>query len=289
MSKLRLITYNYLDVSEITSSPTMNRLQTLKSYDRGRNAQTNPAGGTLSIDTIMGSPAPVTAVVIGRHNLPIGVGVRFRLFDVPSTAGTEVYDSGTIIITAETAGSDKLGWGTDFSWGSVVWGADGLAEEFAPRANFVHWIPEINQVDTQSIQAVQVQIYYADYDVEIGRIIIGEYIEPTYNISYGHGLSWQENTKQFRREGNTLRSNITLPSRRLEFSLNTINEADRAVLQAGLRNVGLRRDLFISLFPTDIDVSKTKDYSGIVKLTKIPVTSEYTYLYYKSKYVMEEV
>lgn len=293
MDKLRLITYNYTDISELTTTPSAatTSLQNLKTSDSGSFTKTNmtTAGGTSTIDMIMGSAAPVTAVIIGRHNFPIGLTLRIKLYDVASTGGTPVYDSDNITIDILTAGSDKLRWGTDFNWGEQVWGADTLSEAFAPKANYVHWIPEIDQINTQVVLAVQIQISFPDSIIEIGRLIVGEYIQPTYTISYGHGLSWQESTKQFRKDGNTLRSNIASPSRKLEFALNTIDADDRATLQAGLRNVGLRRDLFISLFPDNIDLDKTKDYSGIVKLTKIPIIAEFTNLYYKSKYVMEEV
>ena len=286
MSKLRLVTYNYTDVSELSSTPTTTSTQNLKTYNNAKVAELNTAqnGGTVNITMEMGSAAPVTVVILGRHNFPIGTTLRIKLSDSIEV----VHDSGNILIDETTAGSDVIPWGA-FTWGSVVWVADTLSEEFAPSANFVYWVPEVDQINTQEVLKVDIQISFPDFIIEIGRLIVGEYIQPTYTISYGHGLSWQENTKQFRKAGNTLRSNVALPSRKLEFSLNTINEEDRAVLQYGLRNVGLRRDLFISLFPTDIDLNKTKDYSGIVKLTKIPSMIEHTSLYYKSKYVMEEV
>lgn len=287
LNKLRLITYNYVDVSDLSSTPARDRTQNLKSYDRGKTARidTSTSGGSFNIEMVMGSVAPVTGIVIGRHNFPIGLELRIKLYN---NIGVEVHDSGSIIIDSLTAGSDKIPWG-EFTWGSVVWGADRLAEEFAPKANYVYWVPEIDQVDTQEILSVQIHISYPDAIIEIGRLIVGEYIQPTFTMSYGHNLSWQENTKQYRKDGNTLRSNIALPVRKLEFALNTINAEDRATLQDGMRRVGLRRDLFISLFPNDNDLAKTRDYSGIVKLTKIPITTEFTNLYYKSKYVMEEV
>ena len=287
MNKMRLVTNNYTNISELESTPITNTVQNLKTYNNAKVAEADTAqnGGTANITMTMGSIAPVTVVVLGRHNFPIGTTIRIKLLD---NLGATVHDSTNITIDGTTAGSDILGWGT-FTWGSVVWGADNLSEEFAPSANFVYWVPEIDQINTQEILSVDIQISYPDFILKIGRLIVGEYIQPTYTISYGHGLSWQENTKQYRNDGNTLRSNIALPSRKLEFSLNTINEEDRAVLQKGLRNIGLRKDLFVSLFPEDIDLNKTKDYSGIMKLTRIPSMSEYANLYYKSKYVMEEV
>ena len=68
-----------------------------------------------------------------------------------------------------------------------------------------------------------------------------------------------------------------------------MTETDRTTIQNALRKVGLRKDFFISLFPEDVDNEKIVDYSGIVKLTKVPRYTEYAPKYYKSKYIMEEV
>jgi len=86
-----------------------------------------------------------------------------------------------------------------------------------------------------------------------------------------------------------LRSDNSIPYRKFEFNIGTITEADRILLQHELRNAGLRRDLFISLFPEDVSLEKKSDYSGIVKMTKVPKFTEFAQNYYKAKYIMEEV
>jgi|GEM_PF-2019173 len=124
---------------------------------------------------------------------------------------------------------------------------------------------------------------------EIGRIFLGKYIEVPYNIELGHNLSWEEDTKQYRSDGGTLRSNIEVPYRKVNFILSAVPEYRRAELQHGFRNVGMRRDFFMSLFPENANENKNIDYSGVVKLIKAPKYAEFANNYFTSKYVMEEI
>ena len=50
-----------------------------------------------------------------------------------------------------------------------------------------------------------------------------------------------------------------------------------------------RDDFFISLFPNSCNKTRELDYSGIVKLTKIPKYTEYAQNYYSAKYIVEEI
>ena len=198
-----------------------------------------------------------------------------------------IWDSGTLNVTSDTLGSSVWEWGS-FLWGIEAWGSDRETEEFSPPSNLVYWIP----TPQLNIRGFKIELYKAGSSAsyfEIGRLLIGKYIEPTYNIGYGHSLAWEETTKQYRTESGSLRSDVSVPYRRFEFNLGTITEADRVLLQNELRNVGLRRDLFISLFPEDASLEKQIDYSGIVKMVKIPKFTEFAQNYYKSKYIMEEV
>ena len=197
------------------------------------------------------------------------------------------WDSGIINITTETEGSSLWEWGS-FLWGVEAWGADVVTAEFSPPSNIVEWIPTVQT----GIRGFRIDLYTAGGTVsyfELGRIMVGKYIQPTYNIGYGHSLTWEETTKQYRTDAGSLRSDISIPYRKFEFNLGTITEADRILLQHELRNAGLRRDLFVSLFPEDASLDKKIDYSGIVKMTKLPRFTEFAQNYYKAKYTMEEV
>lgn len=124
---------------------------------------------------------------------------------------------------------------------------------------------------------------------EIGRVYLGEYIEPSYNISLNHAISWPENTSQYRANSGTLRSDIVTSNRAFEFDLKTIPEVDKEPLHKKLITKGLREDFYISMFPEDTSEDKIIDYSGLVKFTQVPKYTEFISGYYKSKYIMEEI
>ena len=124
---------------------------------------------------------------------------------------------------------------------------------------------------------------------EVCRLYLGPYLEPAYNLSAGHGVSWSENTTQYRTTSGTLRSDIVTTNKAFQFSLVTIPESDRVVLHKQLITKGLSEDFYISMFPEDTNSTKEIDYSGMVKLTKMPKYTNYINSYYKSNFVMEEV
>ena len=124
---------------------------------------------------------------------------------------------------------------------------------------------------------------------EVGKVFLGPYIEPLYNLSPGHTISWEENTTQYRPSSGTLKADLVTSNKAFEFSLVTIPESDRVALHKQLVNKGLSEDFYISMFPNNASNAKEVDYSGIVKLTKMPKYTNYINSYYKSNFVMEEV
>jgi hypothetical protein len=236
----------------------------------------------------------ISAFILGRHNLPINTRYRFRLYNNSTFTEPTLYDSldtQEYKITDIQKGSKLIAWG-DFIWGDVIWAADeAVTSEFAPPANLEFWF---NPAENGAL-SYKLDLYKGWFEpaivtqFEIGRLFIGDYIEPTYNFSYGHGMQWQENTKQYRTESGTLRSDTAVPYREFSFELKTITESDRVLLQHQFRDVGLRKDFYMSMFSTDTHLEKQKDYSAIVKITKVPKFTEFITEYYNSKYTMEEI
>ena len=208
-------------------------------------------------------------------------------FDGEILPNFQLWTSGIKDITTETVGSSLWEWGY-FAWGLEGWGTDRVRQAYTPPAHIVEWITDC----IPQVRGFKIDIFLSEGSssyFEFGRLIVGNYIQPTFNIGFGHSLSWEENTKQYRTDAGTLRSDISVPYRKLDFNIGTINETDRILLQHELRNVGMRKDLFVSLFPEDSSNDKKIDYSGIFKITKVPTFTEFAQNYYKSKYSMEEV
>lgn len=120
---------------------------------------------------------------------------------------------------------------------------------------------------------------------------MGKYISTKLNISKNHSISWKENTQQYRTDSGTLRSDIFSPRKVIEFSLDTMDESDRSLIQEDLYTVGMQKEFYIDLFPlaSGNSLYKKIDYRGIVKLTRVPKYTEFSNNFYKSTYIVEEV
>ena len=174
---------------------------------------------------------------------------------------TQIYDSGTVATySAETLGS--LDFGID-PLGSGVF--DGfLGQKFSTvyfnRVLALSGIVTINDAGNS-----------AGY-VEASRLFGGEYTEFTYNPT-GINLSWAEMTEQSRAEGGSLRSDGSIAFRELDINLEWVDKNQRAQLMDMFRYAGLRKDYFISVFPT-AGAEKERDYTMLAKLTKMPKLEE---------------
>ena len=323
MHKIRIVAQNFADTGQITATPDLaTNKENLKSASRAKIARTNVTAPAQQDITVILVPAQtVSAIILGRHNFPLDMTLQIKLFDADDLP---LHDSGTITITTNEVGERNIPWDA-YLWDTPASNIQDLAEEFEPKANYVYWVEQEAVIggelldsgttdwlldtgtanalmDTGGVATIpgfigiddvyKIQILIdvpASKQIEIGRLIIGDYIAPTYNIAFNHTIEWKETDKQYRTVASTLRSDIGIPYRKISFALDLINDAGRTELQAGLRYVGLRRDFYINLFPQSTSVDKERDYSGIMKMTAEPVMSEHANLYYKSKYVMEEV
>ena len=246
--------------------PVDNVKETSKSrITRSTNASSFSIIGNL-ID-----PANVTGFVIGGHNFTTGTTYQLILYSLPDQGGTPISytNSGPHTIIQEEAAINT----DEFQYNIPIW-----IEDSSGNPVYVSSFKLSLLVGTSTLSYFQ-----------IGRLFLGEAIELNIGVSFGHNIYWKENSSQYRTEAGTLRTDIFTPSKVLEFSLNTIYESERSNLQRSLASIGKRTEFYISLFPGDCLISKELEYSGIVKMTKIPRFSEFATQFYSSKYVVEEI
>ena len=323
MSKIRFKIENISDEAELTATnpdsdfkydvDNIKRISRLKSF---RSANTN----NTTIEGTLTEARDVSAFVIARHNFSTQVTFKLELFSDANLTDPPIYTTGDLPVEDSEAASDLWQWG-EFNWGTIVWGGDRLDEDTRSNYNITRWLDDLYTIQSfrltigagaeggDLIYCNNASIYCNDATIdcnqlytsgsgspadtgleyyEIGRLFIGEYLAPAYNISYGHSMGWSENTKQYRPNSGTLQSNKVSKNRRFEFSLRTIPESERYDLHNRLFNVGLGEEFFISMFPEDDSGDKRDDYSGIVKFTKIPRLQEFYHTYYRSNYIVEE-
>lgn len=223
---------------------------------------------TLVIRGVLPGDVPISSLVFGGHNFVQGTGYQLQLFDVPLYNPADiVYDSGTLLVGPEEAAVNN----------STI------------QHSLPLWFSEVNAVAfsiTLTSAIVNPEPYFQIY-----RLFMGKYISTKLNISKNHSISWKENTQQYRTDSGTLRSDIFSPRKVIEFSLDTMDESDRSLIQEDLYTVGMQKEFYIDLFPlaSGNSLYKKIDYRGIVKLTRVPKYTEFSNNFYKSTYIVEEV
>jgi hypothetical protein len=288
-----------------------------------------PAPYNQEISILLPSLKTISAIILGRHNFNAGMNLKFILYsqadftDVLYDSGDLIVATGGSPSNKVAWGTFLWGavaWGGDSSiseefppkFNYIHWvGADTVEGDELIETGTVNFLYDSGTdegigtnalietggsytipsfVGMNGVQSMKIFFNVpTGLQLDIGRLIIGDYIEPVYNLNYNHKIEWKEDSNQYRTEGYTLRSDISVPVRKMEFSLDTIHKEDRTKLVEGFRYVGLRKDFYINLFPESTSEAKEIDYSGIMKLTKEPITLEHAQNIYKSKYVMEEV
>lgn len=261
MSNVRLLFPNVADDAALSCSPAEIAalpVTNLQDQTRGRVWRSN---GVIAAQHILGDLSGFqncSALALVRHNLTATGTYRLRLYDQTGQTGTLLYDSGAV-----TLGGTILGWGA-FVWGTDPWGAGSLQDWPVPY--FVAWFPTVRAL---SFDLELTDTANPDGYLQASRLVLGAYFEPECNADAALEMSWEEQSKQVRTEGGTLRTDEREPYRRFAMILPRLTASERTTLLDRLRRAGLRNDLFLSCAP-EMSADLERDYTGLVKLTAIP-------------------
>ncbi len=256
---VRIVTSNVSDAAVLSSADFVGSLPVgnLQLEGRARVARTANATGTKTINGDFTGVSIIGACVLYNHNLTSQATWRLRLWDGPGQTGNVVFDSGT------GSALPALGWG-EFAWGAVPWGASvftGWGAAFS-----VLWFPAVG--------AVSFRLELTDAANPAGflqakRLLLGPYFEPATTLSYGLQLHWEDNSEQRRTQGGSLRTDARVRYRVLRGDLSRLTDAERAVALETLRQIGLRSETFISVFP-GAGGAQERDFSMLGKFTSMP-------------------
>jgi len=276
-NNMRVVYENYIDTATLSASPAMVATlpeENLQKLSRSRVARTTSLAQQLVLGDLA-STKLVSSLVLWRHNLSASATMRLELFDGAGQTGNTVYDSGTIETSTYKSLGD-LNWGIDPFEASVfdAWGVYWSVLWFAPAA-------------ASSFRITLNDSSNADGYMEITRAILGPYIEPFFNPSYGMRLGWQETSKQERTDGGTLHSDPSSNFRNLEFSLDMLTETDRPKFLEFTRLVGKRKDFFISVFP-EVGGEQERDYCMLAKLVQDSSHTSSFYAHFSQALKMQE-
>ena len=266
---MKLLINNLLDTTTLSyTTGTIEDelpLDNLKKVSRSR-VMRSTTEGTLVIEGVLAGAKLITGFIIGGHNFLVDVTYELKLYNSSDLSGTPVTytESGIHTIVTEQAATDL----DNFQY------------------NIPIWIDNTSSIGSFSLTLFSnIGLSY----FQMNRIFIGEVVETNVGASIGHNIYWKEATKQYRTEAGTLRSDNITPRKVIEFNLNAIYEQERSNLQRSLASIGMRDEFYFSLFPGDCFSDKESNYSGIMKLTKVPRYTEFANNFYNAKFVVEEV
>lgn len=282
MPNLRLVTKNAADFATLSQENTNTlfyvgtAITNLQNDIRGRIYRAKGNQWPIIIKgTWNGQGYKCSMAALIRHNFENASTWRVQLYSDAAWT-TQIYDSGTLnAFPGATLG--------ELDWGVSPLGS-GIYDAFMGQRLSVMWFTEVTALSFKI--TVNDSGNSATY-VDISRLFLGKYISPVYNATYGMKLSWKENTAQSRSDGGTLRSDGGQPWRTLQFDLGALPEADRAAWSDVFRYAGLRKDMFISIFPGS-GGELERDYQMACKFIQLPENDNFAPSYYRTTVQVEE-
>lgn len=263
-SKLVICGHNALDLATMTVNPSSTTyvnpgqpVSNLQIPSRGRVWRTKLCDVSQEVKfTWGGTGYYLSFLCLMRHNLSTDATWRIQLYTTADWTGTEHYDSGTVA-AYEGLTLGELDWGIDQLGASVFDGY--LGQKWS-----VHYIPPADLgTATLSGKITITDISNANGYIEASRLFAGNGTELVYNPS-ALEFAWEEDSKQLRSDGGSLRSDGTNAFRRLNLTIDNLDTTQRAALANTLRFAGRRKDLFISVFPQE-GGQKESDYTLICR------------------------
>lgn len=97
--------------------------------------------------------------------------------------------------------------------------------------------------------------------IEASRLVAGNYWSPRVNPDWGSASETPlDFSKNFRKESGDLVSNRSARSRKMNFTLSTMQASDRTALASVIRANGITYPFLVSLFPDDTDPALERDH-----------------------------
>lgn len=277
MTNARIIVQNDADSATLSASPALvatlpvTNLQETSRYKVARttSAASQDIKGDFTIDRL------ISCCVLYRHNLTTAGTLRLILYSGAGQTGSTMYDS-----TATLAHPIK-------ALGDLEPGYSALGESV-----FTGWDWYFSTLWFAPVWARSFKLTLADAANPAGyfqaaRLVLGRHIEPFDTISYGVEMGWEENTKQSRTDGGSLRSETTEAFRKLNFSLERLTDGERARIVELLRSMGKRKDFFVSAFPGQ-NGAKERDFSMLAKMSSLPLLIYPTFGLHAAQFQVEE-
>lgn len=276
MSNLRILYDIASDRATLTASTTAGSLVVDNLKSNHKSLVWRSTSTTASLTATWTTPEFVGCIAIPFCNFTSTATIRVRVYT--DAAGNElVFDTGVVLACPYS----PLG---AFKWGEEPIGVNSYTYGGGTYASV--WTP------IKTARKVVIDIVDdgnpAGY-LDCGRLVVGGYWTPIYNPQYSATATSQDTSRQYRTEAGELLSDIGTVSKRLNINLSILVPSDRAAFWRSIRNVGMSKPIFVSLFPDDPDSELEQTHQIFGKLPTLGAISASSYNLYSAPLEVEEI
>jgi hypothetical protein len=298
-NNLKIVYQNVVELATLAASSTIGSLNVsnLKKEQRSYIWRSAPAGSSTvrvnlrlddiptlpsGIDTIVGTftnlTVNATITVLGYTFTPVLDGtVGSPTIDGTAT-GTPLWSSGPISCRPYSSNKDSVNYTT-------------LSTSYGLSADTIRvFLPE--PVPT-SVTCLIIQINdtgNTNQNISMSHLIVGASWTPIYNTGYGISLQTSDSSTNNRTESGDLITKYGVTYNSLKFDLTWLTDSDRQIMEKICKRVGLRKPVFVSLFPNNIlDYEKERSYQIYGKFKNLNAITHPTLNFYSSTVEIEEL
>lgn len=230
---------NLVDTATLSASSAVSTLPVTNLQDYEPSIVWRPTGCTAEyVQSDLGSSQTVQAVIAWNHNWTNASAVRLRVSD-NSDMSSPTYDSGSVDGWTSIVGAGEGGAGLGGVGGAPVLSAFNQYRFYRvlllPSGTMGRYV-RLDIVDPTNA---------AGY-VQMGRLFIGGYVQPTINFSYGWKLGWKDLGSTVRTDSGSARLNRRGKYRTLDLTFDFLEEGEALTWGDDIgRIVGSSRDMFV--------------------------------------------
>lgn len=234
---------NLVDTASLSASSSVGTLPVTNLADYRPTIVWRATGRTAEyVQADLGSTQFVQSVIAWNHNWTNASTIRLRVSN-NSDMSSPTYDSGTVDGWPSIVGAGEGGAGIGGAGGAPI-----LSAFNQYRFYRVLLIPG-------SVSGRYVRLDMADPTnsagyVQMGRLFIGSYLQPTINFQYGWKLGWKDLGLATRTDSGSVRFSKRGKHRVLELSWDYLEQGEALVSFDDIgRIVGMSRDMFAVPMP----------------------------------------
>ena len=268
-NNLRIIYKNLVDTATVTASTTAGVTSVANLKLDTKSLVWRSTSNTATLTVALAASSTIGGIVLPFTNLTSTASINITLSNGYTTgevlcspySGTELWDPNSIPVGTSA-----------YSYGGGT----------CARV----WFPKQSDITSITITISDTPLSY----IEVSRLIVGNYWSPTYNTSYGLSTQVQDLSTNQRNEAGDLITNRGTISSSMSFDFSYLNSADRVQLISLLKNNGMYRPIFVSLFPDNLDDwTKEQGHQIYGKLSQLSAITHPVMGLYSSSISIEEV